>query len=91
MATWIVAAILAGAALIVLAGAGLLPSPVPRGLLRSAGLIGAGLLVLRGLEGFVDTRLRPETVGGEFARLNVRLYSPLCLVLALCTVWAVRP
>ncbi len=91
VATWIVAVILVGAALSVLGGAGLLPSPVPRAWLRSAALLGAGLLVLRGLEGFVDTRLRPETVGGEFARLNVRLYSPLCLMLAICTAVAVRP
>jgi hypothetical protein len=48
------------------------------------------VLVLRGLEGFVDVRLRPATVGSPFARLNVLIYSPLCLVLALLLGVAVR-
>ena len=90
-ATWMVAAILLAAALTVLGGAGLLPVSVPRRWLRTSALIGATLLLLRGLQGFVDTRMRPETAGGPFARLNVWFYSPLCLVLALCTALAVRP
>ncbi len=90
IATWIVAALLVGAALTVLGAAGLLPSPVSRAWLRSAALVGAGVLAVRGLAGFFDTRLRPATVGGDFARLNVRLYSPLCLMLALSTALAVR-
>lgn len=88
-ATWLVAAALVVAAATVLDGAGLVQLPVPRGWSRLAGLAGAAVLALRGLEGFVDTRLRPRTVGSPFARLNVRLYSPLCLLLALCTVLAV--
>lgn len=50
----------------------------------------AGLLAVHRVGGFADTRLRPETVDGEFARLNVRLYSPLCLLLALGTALAAR-
>lgn len=40
---------------------------------------------LRGVLGFFDTRLRPGTRGSRFARLNVALYSPLCLGLAALT------
>ena len=90
MTTWMVAAMLLAAALTVLGGAGLLPLPVPRPWLRTLALVGAAVLLLRGLLGFVDTRMRPETAGGPFARLNVWFYSPLCLVLALCTALAVR-
>ncbi len=89
-ATWMVAAILLAAALTVLGGAGLLPLPVPRRWLRPAALLGAAVLLLRGLQGFVDVRMRPETAGGPFARLNVWFYSPLCLALAVCTALAVR-
>ena len=89
-ATWVVAAMLLGAALTVLGAAGLLPLPVPRPWLRTLALVGAVVLLLRGLQGFVDSRMRPETAGGPFARLNVWFYSPLCLVLALCTALAVR-
>ncbi len=90
-ATWMVAAILLAAALTVLGAADLLRLPVPRPWLRTSALVGAALLLLRGLQGFVDTRMRPETAGGPFARLNVWFYSPLCLVLAVCTALAVRP
>ncbi len=88
-ATLMVAGILVVASATVLAGAGLMPAPVPRGWLRIAAVSGASVLLLRGLEGFVDTRLRPQTVGSPFARLNARVYSPLCLLLALCTALAV--
>ncbi len=47
------------------------------------GLWGAtGVLALRGLVGFFDHILRPAIVGLPYERLNRRLYSPLCLVLA---------
>jgi hypothetical protein len=87
-ATWTVAALLLGAAVTVLGAAGVVPLPVAPGLVRGAALLGAGVLLVRGLEGFVDTRLRPSTVGSPFARLNVRIYSPLCLLLALLTYLA---
>lgn len=90
VATWVVAAVLLVAAATALGAAGLLALPVPHSLVRGAALLGAGVLLLRGLEGFVDTRLRPETVGSRFARLNRRLYSPLCLALAALTWVASR-
>ncbi len=82
-ATWSVVVVLVGAAVTALAAAGVVQLSAPFGLVRGAALLGAAVLVLRGLEGFVDTRFRPDTVGSPFERLNVRVYSPLCLVLAL--------
>lgn len=89
IATWIVALVLGLAAATVLGGAGLIATPIARGWLRAAAMVGGAALSLRGLEGFVDTWVRPQTVGSPFARLNVRIYSPLCLLLALCTLAAV--
>jgi hypothetical protein len=88
-ATWGVAAILVGAAVAVLGVAGLVPVPIDPWLNRTAVLGGAGVVLARGLEGFMDTLLRPQTVGSPFVTLNRRFYSPLCLVLALLTWLAV--
>jgi len=82
-ATWAVVAALLLAAVTVLAGARQLELPLPHGLVRWATLLGTGLLLARGLEGFLDARLRPDTLGSPFVRLNVCLYSPLCLALGL--------
>jgi hypothetical protein len=60
-ATWGVAVILVGAAVAVLGTAGLVTVPVEPWLNRAAVLGGAGVLLVRGLEGFLDTRLRPQT------------------------------
>lgn len=50
----------------------------------------AAVLALRGIGGLFETRFRPQIVGRPYARLNVRLYSPLCLALAaLLTIAAV--
>lgn len=84
-ATWAVVAVLAGGAAVVLAAAGVVSVPAPRGLVRGAALLGAAVLLVRGVEGFVDIRLRPDTAASPFARLNRLLYSPLCVVLALLT------
>lgn len=80
--TWAVVAVLLGAAAVALGAAGLVPLPAPGGLVRGAAGLGVAVLLVRGLEGFVDERLRPDTAGSPFARLNVRVYSPLCLALA---------
>ncbi len=86
-ATWAVVAVLLSAAVTALAAGGLVTLPVPRAWVRGAAHLGALVLLVRGLEGFVDLRLRPHTAGSPFARLNVVLYSPLCLALSLLT-WA---
>lgn len=46
----------------------------------------AAVLGLRGVGGFCDGRLRPGTRGQPFYRLNRRVYSPLCLLLAAAIV-----
>lgn len=89
-ACWLVAALLLGGAITVLGAAGVLPLPVPARAVRVAALLGGGVLALRGLLGFADARLRPDIRGSPYARWNVRLYSPLCLVLALLIGGAAR-
>lgn len=50
------------------------------------------VLVARGGLGFFDRFLRPATRGTRFERLNLVIYSPLCLILgALTFVSALRP
>ena len=90
LATWALTLLLLLAAVMVAAGAHLLTLPLPASLVRMACRSGGGLLLLRGLVGFFDTRLRPGTQGSPFARLNIQLYSPLCLVLGLL-VWRAVP
>lgn len=81
-ATWAVVAVLVVGAMTVLAVSRVVAIVLPAWVMRSAALVGAGVLFARGVEGFFDVRLRPDTAGSPFARLNVALYSPLCLVLA---------
>lgn len=89
-ATWAVVAVLVAGAAVALAAARLVTLPAPDSLAPAAGLLGAAVLTVRGLVGFVDVRLRPGTAGSRFARLNVVLYSPLCLVLAALLGLAAR-
>ncbi len=88
--TWAVVAILGAGAIVVLAAAGLVALPLPAGWPRAAAWLGAAVLLVRGVEGFVDVRVRPDTAGSPFVRLNRWVYSPLCLVLALLTFAAGR-
>ncbi len=79
---WAVAVALLGAMAVVLGAAGLLPLPMAPGLVREAGHFGALVLLLRGLIGGGSSLLRPRT-GNPYVMLDVRLYSPLCLLLSL--------
>jgi hypothetical protein len=77
-----VTAALAVAALIALVRGGWILPPLP-GALFALGAIGAALVFLgRGIAGFTPAwrRLTPEQ---PFARLDVRYYSPLCLLIGL--------
>lgn len=66
------------AGLIALAGFSREPSWVWR-----VGSAGVGIVLLvRGLGGYFDGRLRPATRDQPFYALNRRIYSPLCLILA---------
>lgn len=82
-----VSAAITGSALGVLAARGLIALPLPS-VVRALTWVAAGALAVRGLGGFFDRRLRPHTRTLPFARLNGRIYSPLCLALAAGTVAA---
>ena len=84
---WLVAACLAATAFTVLGTSGLLPIPVPPAWLRWAAWAGAIALSLRGLAGFAVALMQP-TRTSPFARLDVILYSPLCLLLSFLTIVA---
>ncbi|MEW5847790.1 MAG: DUF3995 domain-containing protein, partial [Myxococcota bacterium] len=62
--------------------------PLPTWLVRLGAFGVAGVLLLRGAVGFAEARLRPEVRGSRYARLNVSLYSPLCLALGAGTLLA---
>ena len=75
-----VALLLGMAAYLIVSRVGLLPLPGP-GWLAVAGTTGvAAVLLLRGAGGLIVSS-RHDT---EFAQLDKRIYSPLCLVLAGC-------
>lgn len=59
--------------------AGLSIASVP--LVQMAACVCGGVLLLRGLFGYVDHRVRPAILKTPFFRLNRVLYSPLCLLL----------
>jgi hypothetical protein len=80
-----VAVVLMLASSIVLVRGGVLALPVPSALVRFAALAVAGVLTVRGVGGFLETRLRPVIIGSPYAQLNVALYSPLALVLGVAT------
>jgi hypothetical protein len=84
-ACWAVAALLAGFAGVVGAAAGLWRIPLPSSWVAPLAGLGAGILLLRGLWGFVEHRLRPEIIGSPYEHMNRVLYSPLCLALSLGT------
>jgi hypothetical protein len=78
------------AILLGLAGALVVGTVVVDSVVVDVGAIGVAVVfLLRGLIGFVDVRLRPSTKGSRFARLNVVLYSPLCLALGTLALIAV--
>jgi hypothetical protein len=81
-----VVAVLLLAAVLVLGVGGLVSLPLPARALRWAAMLLGGVFALRGAGGLFEARFRPFIRGSRYARLNVRLYSPLCLLLSL-GVW----
>lgn len=77
LACLIVAALLSVVAFAALVSVGLLEGPGAGARVLTS--LGGGALVLRGVAGFFEVRLRPEIVGTPYAGLNVRVYSPLAL------------
>jgi hypothetical protein len=81
-----VAVLLATAAYLVAARAGLLPEVAPHWLYVVGTYAVAGVLALRGGAGLIRGGVRPAAATA-FNRLDVRYYSPLCLVLAGLALW----
>jgi hypothetical protein len=85
-----VAVLLAAATALVVGAAGLVALPLPGWLVRLGAYGVAAVLLLRGAFGFAEKRLRPEIRGSRYARLNVTVYSPLCLALGAATLASTR-
>ena len=83
-----VALVLIGAAWVVLAANNMVESIVSPAVCRVLALVGAFILLLRGVGGFFEVRFRPDIRGSRYERLNLRLYSPVFLALSLLTVVA---
>jgi hypothetical protein len=86
----VVAGLLLIAAWVVLVVGGVTPAVLSLELHKLAAFGLCAVLFLRGAGGFFDARLRPEIKGSPYEKLNLSLYSPLCLTLAalvLITVW----
>jgi len=83
----VVSVLLVAGAVVVLGAAGVLPLPIA--LMRPAAYVLIGVFLLRGVGGLFDGLFRPATHGSSYARLNLMLYSPLCVTLGviawLCT------
>jgi hypothetical protein len=87
LSTVAVAVALACAALAVAARSGLFPVPVPAALSAWAcGLVGAAFL-LRSIGEFRLVGFFKSVRGTPFARMDTRVYSPLCLALGLGSLW----
>jgi hypothetical protein len=81
-----VALVLIGAAWVVLAANDMVESIASLAVCRVLALMGAVILLLRGVGGFFEVRFRPLIRGSPYERLNTILYSPLSVVLSLLTM-----
>lgn len=79
----LVGVLLVAAAYLVVAEAAVLPAVPSSGLVTAGTWAVAAVLALRGVAGFVDSGLGVSQAPPTYRRLDVRVYSPLCLVLAL--------
>ena len=82
LACVVVTIALSSAALLPLSTLGWVTLPLSPALERTLLWVVVGVFTVRGLYGYVDHRVRPETQSSPFVRLNRRFYSPLCLSLA---------
>ncbi|MBU0515030.1 MAG: DUF3995 domain-containing protein [Proteobacteria bacterium] len=89
--TLMVALALLVGAWLVLAIRGYLRPPWPGWLFTVAVWAMVGVFALRGSVGLFLSKIRPADAGAPFERLNLIIYSPLCLVIAaLIVVAAIR-
>lgn len=86
-ATWLVAAALAAAALLVAFGGGLLSAPFPALPLRPAMYVLAAVFALRAIGDFRLVGFFKRVRGTRFARLDSWLFSPLCTALSAGVLW----
>ncbi|MEV6523640.1 DUF3995 domain-containing protein [Longispora sp. NPDC051575] len=84
--TLLVAGLIAAAGYVVAARAALLPEVGPSWVVEVGAFVVAGVLGLRGAAGLVSSGMRGGAAP-DFDRLDLRYYSPLCLVLAGLTLW----
>ncbi|NJK45685.1 MAG: DUF3995 domain-containing protein [Pleurocapsa sp. SU_196_0] len=89
LACAIVAICLAVASWVTLATRGFVSPLLSAELNRWAAWGLVAVLTLRGLGGYLETHIRPSVIGTPYARLNLILYSPLCLMLAAMVSWSV--
>lgn len=88
IATGGVALLLIAMAIWILGAGEVLHIPLSQSLLRHGSWALAALFALRGAGGYVEEHFRPVIRGTPYARWNRILYSPLCLALAACILWA---
>lgn len=93
LATFAVALLLMVAALVALAAAGVLALPIPDSLVRLGIWALAVVFLLRAIGDFRYAGFFKRVRGTRFARLDTRLYSPLCLALSVlaCGVTLTSP
>ena len=82
-ATTVVAVLLAAAGYTVAAAAGALPGVLPPPTLRAAASLVAFVFALRGVGGYFEAYFRPRIREQPYHHLNLWLYSPLCIAIAL--------
>ena len=70
------------AAFLPFAAHNLVPNPLPDVALTGSWVVTV-VFAVRGIGGYLEHRIRPATVDLPYHRLNLRIYSPLCLLLAL--------
>ena len=87
LATAGVAVALAAAAYLVMARAGLAPSPVSPWLLRIGCVVLGAVFVLRAIGEFRLVGFFKSVKGTSFARWDSYLFSPLCLALGVTVLW----
>ncbi|GIG58546.1 hypothetical protein Lfu02_29180 [Longispora fulva] len=84
--TGLVAGLIAVAGYVVAARAGLVPEIGPRWVYAAGAFTVAAVLGLRGVGGLVGAGVRGSSMP-EFNALDLRIYSPLCAVLAGLSLW----
>jgi hypothetical protein len=85
--TLLVAVALATCAVLVLATAGLIATPLPSRLLQIAMDLLGLVFLLRAFGDFRLVGVTKRVRGTRFARLDTLLYSPLCIALAVAVTW----